>query len=579
MITLSDSVFTVLGKLFGFSKTGIGDGVSAFLITDETDDKASLHNPVATDFEGGEIFDSNDFLLYGVKITALNGIDAMSRLIYRTVEPGIDDEMKELIDFIRQNKSLLLMGVDREVDPEKNVEKKVREFLDEHYGKVNASILSRIFYYIKKEFMGVGALDVLFIDPRIEDISVSGDGQSVYVMLPGGGKTREGYYKTNISPKEKDYQDMLLRVGQVSNLTPSFLTPILDGTIDRNQDRVNLVYGNQISPAGGAFTIRAVKETPFTVADLIVEREVNVEMIAWLWYMVEKGASGLIFGSTGSGKTTLLNALLFFVPAGRKVVVIEDTRELRLPGGTNWTVGITRKPSMLESGYEPISLHDQLVSALRLRPDYITVGEIRGREAYTLFDAMSTGHTGYGTVHAGGLEDVQNRFASNPSVEGSMYIPPALQNSMNFLVHISQVILPEAGVFQRRRVLNIWENKPAEYRTHGTGKVSIAPEFVKDRLGRGLFTYNSVMDSFEGLSEGVLEGYLLDYYAGMEGMSHENALKDLNRRATVINYIVAERAHLNPFQMYLAINYYTKLRQLKESWLKYAVNLPYEEGV
>lgn len=534
---------------------------------------------VESAFQGGEIFERKELTLYGTKILAITGTNRDSRLIYRVVEPHLDRDMKELMEFILSHKSLLLMDTGGNEDPEKYLKKRVSSFITQHYGYVGPDLLSRLMYYVKKEFLGAGKLDVLFADQRIEDITVSADGEPVYVLLPGGGKGREGYHATDIILKGDDYQSLILRVGQIAGLTPSYLTPILDGTIKSNQYRVNTVFGTQVSPAGGAFTIRSVKERPYTIGDLIAERELNVEIAAWLWYILEKGGSGLIFGSTGSGKTTLLNAILNFVPYPKKVVVIEDTREIRLPRIMNWTAGTSRHPSTFDAAFSPIMLHDQLVAALRQRPDYIVVGEIRGEEAETLFDAMSTGHIGYGTVHAGGLEDMMNRFAPNQSGGGSMYVPLALMNSVNFVLHVSQVMLPEAGVFKKRRVLNIWENLPMEYRTTGKGAGTIAPYFVKDRDGNGLFSYNSSNDTFNGISQGILEGYLLNWYASREGKSYEQALIDLNRRAVVLNYITAERKRLNPIDVFLALNYYSKTKKLLDIWMPYSNDLPFDVGV
>jgi flagellar protein FlaI len=540
---------------------------------------AADFDAVADAFLGGKVWEKKVLWLYGTRIAALNGVDANGEYIYRTVEPRIDAEMRQLINFISGNRSLLLMDTGKGANAEEYIETKTRDFIERHWGWVNSGLMTRALYYIKKEFVGIGRLDVLLADERIEDVTISGKGQSVYVQLSGGEETREGYYSTDIQPSAHDYDNLLLRIGQKSGITPNYLTPILDGTMQSNHDRVNMVYGDQVSPAGGSCTIRRVKDTPLSIADLIVAREMNVEMAAWLWYVVEKGASGLIFGSTGSGKTTLLNTILFSIPYPKKVVVIEDTRELRMPNDTNWSSGITRIPSSQQPGYESIRLHDQLVSALRQRPDYIVVGEIRGREAYTLFDAMSTGHVGYGTLHAGGLEDMQNRLANDPNAEGSMYVPLALQNSMDFALHVSQVILSEGGTHQRRRVLNIWENKPVEFREHGTAGLNISPEFVKDRLGNGLFSYSSATDTFECPSGQMLDGYLVDMFASREGKTHGEALRDLNRRAVVLNYIVAERAHLSNLDMHLEVNYYSKTGKLKDKWLKYSANVPYAGGI
>ncbi len=337
-------------------------------------------------------------------------------------------------------------------------------------------------------------------------------------------------------------------------------------TYKDGSDRLGLTYGRKVSLPGRTFTIRNVKEIPLTMGDLVAEKEASVEMAAWLWFVFEKGASGLIFGSTDSGKTTLLSALLAFVPYPKKILVMTYDR---------WLGQFTS----LDQSCKTLNIHDRLVSPLGRMPDNVNVYEMQEAGIYALPHGTFTDRPQYITLRAESLNDLTKKLTANIATESHAPDVLGLVNSMNFIVHIGQVLLSATGLVRRRRVLNIWENRPAEYRTHGMGKVSIEPEFVKDRLGRGLFTYTSMTDSFEGLSDGVLEGYLLDYFAGRDGMSHEAALKDLNRRATVINYIVAERAHLNSFQMYLAINYYGKVKKLKESWLKYAVNLPYEEGI
>lgn len=529
-------------------------------------------------FKNGRIFEMTSLVLYGIPLMALNGIDANGRYIYRVVEPRIDTEIRRLLSFISDNKSLLLMDISNETNAEQYVETKTREFLEEHYGWINEGLMVKVLYYIKKEFVGMGDLDPFFADQRIEDITVSGRGQPVYVKLSGNDKSRGGYYATDITPMD-DYDVLILKVSQKAGLTPNYLKPILDGTIQSNQDRINVVFGEQVSPSGGAITIRNVKEEPLSIADILISKEINIEMASWLWYVVEKGASGLIFGSTGSGKTTLLNTILSLIPNNKKIVVIEDTTELRLPNDSNSTSGITRIASSQQLGYRTVSLHDLLVVSLRERPDYIVVGEIRGREAYTLFDAMSTGHIGYGTLHAGGLEDMQNRFANDPNAEGSMYVPPALQNSVNFILHVSQVIMQETGARRGRRVMNIWENRPVEYRIQGTEGVSIAPEFVKDKLGNGLFSYVPSTDSFEGPSNQMLEGYLVDMFASREGKTHEEAVKDLNRRATVLNYIVANRKKMDNSTIQKEIRYYSMTKKMKDEWLGYAVNLPYSGGI
>lgn len=525
---------------------------------------------VLNEFAPNGLFEKRELEVYGTKVIILNGIGVEGGLIYRIVEPKNGLIGQAMVDFLLSNSDLLLMDTEGKGNPEKYIEDRAISFLSKHYGGISSIDSPGVMYSLKKRFMGLGDLSVFLADVRIEDISASGTGQDVFVYLSGSEQSEEGYYSTGLKLDGKEYQDMILRVAQKSNISPSYLYPIQNGVM--GESRVNIVYGDQVNPFHGSFTIRRVREIPLTIADLIAGRELNEEMAAWLWYVVESGFSGLVFGETGSGKTVFLNAILFFIPLGKKISIIEDTRELRIPQG-NWTVGLSHTFSRSMPGYEEYTLYDQLKSSLRLRPDYIIVGEVRGTEASVMFDAMSTGHTGGGTVHAGSLEALRDRFSSE-----STYVPPALQNSLNFAVSLSQVDTV-TGSHQRRRVMNIWENRPIEYRSAVNGRLNVAPEFVVDSNGNGVFSYDPSRDSFDSPSTTGKDSLLIRWQHSFMGKTVADAKVDLNARVVVMRYLVANRGHFRQSDVFATLTQYVNTGRIRPEWRQYAEDLPYEGGL
>ncbi len=167
-----------------------------------------------------------------------------------------------------------------------------------------------------------------------------------------------------------------------------------------------------MSDHGTNYTIRQFKEVPFTPIDLINWKTFSLDEMAFLWLAIENDKSLIFAGGTASGKTTSLNAVSLFIPSNTKIVSIEDTREVELPQ-RNWIASVTR-PSFTEDDKGDIDEFDLLEAALRQRPDYIVMGEIRGEEGRTLFQVMSTGHTTYTTFHADSVGEVLKRFTTQP---------------------------------------------------------------------------------------------------------------------------------------------------------------------
>jgi len=303
----------------------------------------------------------------------------------------------------------------------------------------------KIFYHIFREFLGYGRIDILMGDTGIEDISC--DGHHVPIFLYH--KEYEGI-TTNIQFKDMaELDSFVVRLSQICGKQISIYSPIVDGRLP-DGSRLQTTLSKTVT-SSSTFTIRKFKENPLTPIDLIDYRSLSVDMAAYFWMAIERGASILYCGGTASGKTTALNALSLFIPASHKIISIEDTREVSLPH-KNWIAGTTRQgfsSSEENKTGKDIDMFDLIRAALRQRPKVIIVGEVRGREAYSLFQAMATGHTSYSTVHASTIHTLIQRLENPP-----LSLPRALLTSLDIIVFQNAV---DIGGKTVRRMTSITE--------------------------------------------------------------------------------------------------------------------------
>ncbi len=211
----------------------------------------------------------------------------------------------------------------------------------------------------------------------------------------------------------------ILKLSQKADKQISIASPLLDAPLP-DGSRVQMTYTDVVSSKGSSFTIRRFKKDPMTPIDLIRYGTYSPEILAFIWLAVEHRKSMLVVGGTASGKTSSMNAISYFIPLTSKIVSLEDTREIQLPH-KNWLPTKTRET---QSGNQKgdIDLFSLLKASLRQRPEYIIVGEVRGEEAQTLFQAMNTGHTTYSTLHAGSTDESINRLINPPiNVPRSMF--------------------------------------------------------------------------------------------------------------------------------------------------------------
>ena len=277
------------------------------------------------------------------------------------------------------------------------------------YGiKANAKSKGKIFYYLERDLIGYGRMDVLMNDPNVEDISLDGTGIPIFAYH----RKFESVETTCSWDDDDELESYIIKLAQRCGKHISVAEPLLDATL-MDGSRIVMKLGHEISTKGSTFCIRRFREDPFSPCDVVAFRTMTSLMVAYLWIAFQQGVSMLFVGGTASGKTTTLNAMALFIPWQMKIVSIESTREVNIPH-PNWIPGLTRQGFGGESSEGEIGEFELLKAALRERPEYIIVGEIRGVEAYVLFQAMATGHCAYSTVHADSVASLVHRLENKP---------------------------------------------------------------------------------------------------------------------------------------------------------------------
>ncbi|MEM4718988.1 MAG: type II/IV secretion system ATPase subunit [Nitrososphaerota archaeon] len=316
-------------------------------------------------------------------------------------------------------------------------------------GRFDEESKQKLFYYLERDMTGFGPLNIIMEDYRIEDVSCDGVNIPVYIW-------HRDYESipTNIMFTDRDaLDDYIIQLAHKSEKHISSAFPILDAMI-YGKHRLAATFREEISPRGSTFTIRKFREKPFSVTELLHSRLLSPEMAAYFWLLIEHKANILVAGATGSGKTTILNALMCFVKPRMKIVTCEETAELNIPT-ENWVRFVTRESYGLGAQKTgEITLYDLVKTSLRYRPDYLIVGEVRGEEAFVLFQAIATGHGGLSTIHAESIESVMKRLVSPP-----MNIPPSHIPLLDAVALVERVHLPRPidGKTYARRMRYVWE--------------------------------------------------------------------------------------------------------------------------
>jgi len=301
----------------------------------------------------------------------------------------------------------------------------------------------KIYYYLCRDFIGFNEIDPLLRDFYIEDIENNGVNTPVYIV-----HRIYRNMKTNLSFKETDkLESFVEKLAQRCGKYISYANPILDGTLP-DGSIVNATNTKDITSRGPTFTIRKFTKTPWTPSQLISLNTLSPEMFAYLWLLVQYKMNILITGGTASGKTTLLNSIAFFIPPEVRVVSIEDTRELNLPR-ENWLPSVVRSATGLEKIGE-VDLFTLLRSSFRQNPDYVIVGEVRGKEAFVLFQGMASGHSSISTMHSESVDTMIKRLETPP-----INLSPTLLNVLDCVCIMTHAIVKKQETRKLREIVEI----------------------------------------------------------------------------------------------------------------------------
>jgi flagellar protein FlaI len=434
------------------------------------------------------------------------------KTLYEVIEPTLQKEEEKRLQEI---KTLLMEEVDVNLNDIETKEKaqnylaeKTKEMIKKYRIKIPPESFDKLVYYLIRDFMGYWKIDPLMKDHLIEDISADGVNIPIYVWH----RLYESLPTNIIFKDETELNSFIIRLAYLAGKNISIASPMLDASLP-DGSRIQLTYGSEVTRRGSTFTIRRFRVDPLTISDLIAFNTISSEMAAYLWYTIENRASVIVAGGVASGKTTMLNCLSMFIKPEMKVVSVEDTQELNLPH-ENWIPSVVR----LGFGHEDkkggsITLFDLLKAAVRQRPDYIIVGEVRGEEAYTLFQAMATGHLGLSTIHAESVEAVINRLESEP-----MNIPKPLIAMANVIMVMTRTEM---------------EGKPARRTSTTTEVIELDPK-RRNIITEEVFRWNPKGDKF------VFSGHstILEKNMKKLDISEEDIRRELHRRKIVLEWTV-----------------------------------------
>ena len=445
----------------------------------------------------------------------------LNKHVYQVVEPPLTDKLKDMLEKVKETLEQRL-----DVDFSKLKIFEAKEYLKKqildivtYYGFALTDVERQILqYYIERDFIGMGGIEPLMNDEQIEDISC--DGVNIPIFIFHRNPSLGSIMANVVFDNSEQLDSFVMRLAQICGKSVSVTNPLLSGSLP-DGSRVQATLATDIARRGSNFTLRKFTERPLTPIHLLGYRTIDIKALAYLWFVVDSGKSVLVSGGTASGKTTFLNVLSLFIKPEEKIVSIEDTPELKLPH-PHWVPHVARTAIGTELGRKPgeIDLFDLLKESLRQRPDYIIVGEVRGKEAYVLFQEMATGHPSLATIHAENVPKLLDRLTTPP-----ISLPPSLIASVDVIVFLSIMRYREKQV---RRVTEILE-------VVGLDEETRAPIFNQ------VFKWNPVSDTYDVTGKTILlkkisEGTGIKETEIKEEMERRMMVLDWMQRSNIIEY-------------------------------------------
>jgi len=436
---------------------------------------------------------------------------------YVVLEPKLSSEEKETLKKISEG---LIELVEVELTAMKEsskaieyLKKNISKVVKEYNIKLTQNQYVKIMYYIYRNFIGFNEIEAFLQDPNIEDISCDGVDTPIYII-----HRKYGSLKSNVSFENlDDLREFIIKLAERCGRYVSYAEPILAGTMP-DGSRVSATLAGDVATRGPTFTLRKFGEKPFSPIEQIEIGTTNSEALAYYWYLLEHGSSMLIVGGVATGKTSFLNSLCMFIPPEAKIVSIEDTRELRIPH-EHWIPGLARVgfgiPMPTGEKYGEVTLFDLLRESFRQNPDYVIVGEVRGKETYVMFQGMSSGHPCISTFHAGSIDSVVKRLTTPP-----IELSPTLLESLNV---ITIMIHAREKSKSARRIKEIVEVDSVDPKT----------EEVKTNT---IFRWNPVTDVLEKVGESTVMKKLV----ASRGGTFEEAKLEVERRKKILDWFQAK---------------------------------------
>ena len=444
-------------------------------------------------------------------VKILKDTDSLEKY-YWVEEPVMEEDEKKMLDFIQ---GTLIKTLDVRLDQvessavENFLDKNINNIIKKYKIDISEDLKDKILYYIKRKFIGYERIDLLMRDPNIEDISCTGSGIPIFLY-----HSKYDSLQSNIQfEDENELSAFVVRLSQICGKHISKSNPMLDATMP-DGSRIQMTLSAEVTTKGSTFTIRKFRSDPITPTDLIEYNSMSPELVAFLWMAVENGINALISGGTASGKTSVLNAISLFIPRESKIVSIEETREINLPH-KNWIPGVARVgfgERIKDRLIGEIDLFDLMKAALRQRPEYILVGEIRGREAYVLFQAMATGHTTYSTFHADSAKSLIHRLEGKP-----IEIPRAMLQSLDIVLIQTNTQHEDRNVRRCKKIIEIIDID------------SLTDEILTNEV----FHWDPLEDTyiFSGKS------YVVERLRAQLGMSTEEMAGEISRRVEILKWM------------------------------------------
>ena len=404
------------------------------------------------------------------------------------------------------------------------IDKTARLIISELGLAVEEDSYHKMFYFLYRNFIGLNEIEAMMQDYFIEDIECNGVGEPMYIVHRVFRNI-----KTNVRFDDVDaLSSFVEKLAQKTGRYISYANPILDGSLP-DGSRVNATYTKDISSKGPTFTIRKFTKTPWTPTQLLGFHTMSPEMLAYFWILFQYQSNAMIVGGTASGKTTLLNALAFFIPQENRVVSIEDTRELNLPR-ENWLPSVVRG-GVSSAGVGEVDMDSLLKSSFRQNPDYVIVGEVRGKEASVLFQGMASGHASISTMHGDSVDSIIRRLETPP-----ISLSPMLVNGLDVMAIMTHAIVNGQETRRLREIVEV-----VKVEADGTA------------LTNTPFSWNPADDKFYFKKDSKI----FDKISAKVGIPREELDKEFNIRTKLL-YALFQNKVLSYDDMQRLINDYAK---------------------